>query len=112
MKINEEKFNELSQLDRIEFRQKFEIIERGNSQPFLRFLFLALVLIVGAVIVDIWAILIGGTTSINLVGITILSIALVLMGFILEVGTNFVEAKRISKLEEEFFEIKLKGKKR
>ncbi len=112
MKINKEKFEELSQLDRIEFMQKSDNIRRvysGNSIFFL--LGIAWISIITGVLLDILSILKFGEGIKNMGFYVTYAIIVIILGIFFFFVEMFFRYKYLNKIEERFFEIKLRGKK-
>jgi len=110
MKINQEKFEELSQLDRIELIQRIERLE-GKFPFFLGDLNLFFVLMILTLFVlDIWCIVRIGESIINLGVLLVYVFVCFLVGVFLQFFLFFIKAKKLNELEGKFFEIKVKGK--
>ncbi len=105
MKIDKEKFNQLKQLDRIEFRQKYNQINQGGVSlkiPAWSIMIMASVFgTVGLV-----------SSRLSLLDISIFLIQLSLITIVLDVVINFTylifKHKRIKELEEEYFSVEIK----
>ena len=107
MKIDKEKFNKLKQLDRIEFRQKYENINSSSVNLHIH----------------VWGLMIMATIfgTVGLVSSRIallnLSVMLYKIGFvviIVSIGFNVIDwifqSIRTKKLEEEYFSVEVKKK--
>jgi len=105
MKINKEKFNQLKQLDRIEFRQKYRNINESS----------------GSLNIHIWGLIIMGSIfgTVGLVSshISLLNLSLALFkvalvvivaGFGLNILEHIFQHKRTKELEEEYFSVEIK----
>jgi len=111
MRINQEKFEELSQLDRIDFMQR---VDRINERyPFILGSIIWLIIGVSAfvLIVDIWTMIRIGESIIDFVGGFICCLVILFVGIILQLCSSSQRAKEFAELEEKFFEIKTRGKK-
>ena len=116
MKINQEKFDELNQLDRIEFRQKEDRIEKEwGESTFFSFISSLMPVLGFLIIIALIGFLISKEVFISIMEavITILkvfTVFLVLL-FIADIFITIKKRKEIHKLEEEFFKVNPKGKK-
>jgi uncharacterized Tic20 family protein len=111
MKINEKILNKLKQLDRIEFRQKFDIIEKQNS------LYFSISITIGFVIIFVLLILGNITLYIqdkNLLYINIFKTLFIswglslILAMIIDSIILFRMFRQIKELEEEYFKIEVK----
>ena len=112
MDVDKTSFDKLKQLDRIEFRQKYNSIKEYYTYNLN--LFPYLIAMVFLFVTDIWCFIkLGHTVISSSFIIVIYQVALVLM--LLEVflcGVYFLfRIKHIRKLEQEYFDIKPKGDK-
>ncbi len=105
MKINKEKFNQLKQLDRIEFRQKYRNINEGSVSLYIHVWGL---IIIGSIFGAV------GLVS-NRISLLNLSLALFKLSFIVlfaSIGFNVIDIIfkyiRTKKLEEEYFSVEIK----
>lgn len=117
MKIKKEDFDKLKQLDRIEFRQKRDYIERyfdngnlGSWDFFYNMLAISgFVMIIGLLFYNI-----NPSSTYKLLGIFPMIIKLTIGFFILlkvgEIFLNYKQKKELEKLEEEYFKIEVKNK--
>jgi len=113
MKINQEKFEELSQIDRIEFLQRVERIKgETNTSVLIYCTILAGFYIILAFVLDIWVIVKTGESALNLAGICIMVLILLGFGLIFDMMIYCLKVKYFNELEEKFFEIKPKVKKK
>ncbi len=105
MKIDKEKFNQLKQLDRIEFRQRYNNInEKGISLKVPAWSLMIIASVFGTVGI------VSGRVS--LLDISIFLIQLSLITIVLDVGINttifIFKLKRTKELEEEYFSVEVK----
>jgi hypothetical protein len=114
--ITKEQFNKLPQLDRIEFRQKMEYIERNkvDTNPF-SFLNTILVLAGFCIIVGLLLMEWNFDSGYNLIYNTLPFILKVgFIGFLFLIFLNIIFSqvykKHIKNLEEEYFKIEVKNK--
>ena len=110
MKINEEQFNKLKQLDRIEFRQKAEILNKNNDSIFLSMVNAFITLTMFLFIADLWVNMrTGNTFSIDMYDnfFMILKYGLA-TAIILDIIYIIIHIKRKNKLIKEFFKIGVK----
>ncbi len=105
MKIDKEKFNKLKQLDRIEFRQKFDIIRRINFSIggyAIYCLILFAIFFVGYEV----------TGKINLFSVAsrmiLLMFYILLIELISLIGFSFIRKKKYRELQEEYFKVEVK----
>ena len=121
MKIDKEKFNELSQLDRIEFRQKDDRIESAHNPLSGKLLLLC------SGLMGFYMLLIVGLTNlykttenfellkiIPIIGEVLVSliVILIILGIIYDFISYYFKKKYIQELDEEYFEIKVKKKRK
>ncbi len=105
MKIDKEKFNQLKQLDRIEFRQKYRNINEGGF----------------SLNIHVWGLLIMGSifgtvglvsSRISLLNLSIILFKVAVIVLVVSVGLNIAEiifeSKRTKELEEEYFSVEIK----
>jgi len=113
MEINKEKFRELPQIDRIEFLQLEERIER-ITKPFLTIIlfFYSLFFIAILYINDIWKMMNGGISEINFGVVFGFSFIILIIGIIFDLVLIHRRRESLDEIGERFFEIKLKGKKK
>ena len=110
MKINEEQFNKLKQLDRIEFRQKAEILNKNNDSIFLSMINAFITLTMFLFIADLWVNMqTGNTFPIN----TYYNFSMIIRyglvtAIILDIIYIIRRIKRKNKLINEFFKIGVK----
>jgi len=116
MKINQEKFNQLSQLDRIEFRQKEDRINKRTNKSYFFNLIETIMLLIGFCVLAYIGLLNISIEIANrfMVGLIlpfrILAIFLIIYFFI-DIFILNQRNKELASLEKEFFEIKTKSKK-
>jgi len=111
MRINQEKFEELSQLDRIEFRQQEDRIREENSDHGIRLLWIAVLFVLGGIFMDLYSVVKIGEGITNLSSFMICALVFVILGIIFFFAGIISRFKEFAKLEEKFFEIKTRGKK-
>jgi len=105
MKIDKEKFNQLKQLDRIEFRQRYNKINEGTI----------------SLQIPVWALIIIGSIfgtvglvsgRISFVSVSLLTLKLAFILILLDVGLGLflsaLQSKRTKELEEEYFSVEVK----
>lgn len=105
MKIDKEKFNQLKQLDRIEFRQKYRNINEGGV----------------SLNIHVWGLLIMGSifgavglvsSRISLLNLSLALFKVALIVFFAHIGFNVIDIifqhKRTKQLEEEYFSVEIK----
>ena len=114
MKIDQKKFDELSQLDRIEFRQKIEGIEKRFTTNFTTtFVWVIFFLGTSFMVAMLCEAVFLGTqnlrNSISTLGIY--AIFIIVMGVFLDLLTLKYKDKKINELEQEYFEVKTRRKK-
>lgn len=105
MKIDKEKFNQLKQLDRIEYRQKHRNINEGNfSLQFHALGFIIIAAIFGTV----------GLVSgrISFLNVTLILLKLAFIVLVLDIGFGILisifKHKKTKELEEEYFSVEIK----
>lgn len=110
MDINQEKFEELPQLDRIEFRQRRDLLEK--QYPFLLGIAFWIIFIAFGflLLMDIWSFVTVGETIVDFTGFSSSCIVGVILLGVLQLLLSIYKSKKIQELEGKFFEIKLKGK--
>jgi len=105
MKIDKEKFNQLKQLDRIEYRQRYRNINEGGVSLKLP----AWSLIIMASIFGTVGLV---SSRISLLDISIFLVQLSILTFVIDVVINFTvlifKHKKIKELEEEYFSVEIK----
>lgn len=105
MRIDKKKFNQLKQLDRIEFRQKYNNInEEGVSLSLHVWGLMIMATIVGTVGI------VSGRISLLNLSFVLIKVAVIV--FIASFGFNIVDSifqhKRTKELEEEYFSVEIK----
>lgn len=116
-KVNQEEFNKLPQLDRIEFRQKQDYLEKYydsnlGSWHFLNqmFTFMGFLIIIALLVYNI-----NPKYIINIFSVLILLIKLTIVCFIIlitaELIISFKRIKEKRKLQDEYFKVEVKSKK-
>ncbi len=116
MKINQEKFNQLSQLDRIEFRQKEDRIkEKTNKSDFLSLINFTMLLMgfCSLIYVGLFNISVEIATKF-IVGLILpfrLLVIFLIICFFIDIFRINKRNKELTNLEKEFFEVKTKSKK-
>jgi len=107
MKLDKEKFNQLKQLDRIEFRQRYNSINEGNVS--LQIPVWALI-IIASIFGTVG--LVSGRISFLSVSLLVLKLAFILI--LLDVGLSLfisvLKSKKTRELEEEYFSVEVKKK--
>ncbi len=112
MEFDKEKFNKLKQLDRIEYRQKQDIIFYNNKikVPIFSITFSLFLFISGMAFILYEAI--TGVENLDILNIIIFSTVLFIIIFPLEIIGNFSRYSNIKKqmkeLDEEYFKIEVK----
>lgn len=114
MKINQEKFYKLKQLDRIEYRQRQELIsERYNYGEFITFTFTIFICGLILLLMSMNAYHMGGEeASLNLIKTSILifkvGIIYFIISIIISIGLYLLKCKKLLELEEEYFKVEVK----
>lgn len=107
MRIDKEKFNQLKQLDRIEFRQKYRNINEGSVNLNIHIWGL---IILGTIFLSVG--LVSGRISFLTISLALFKIAFIIL--IASVGFNIIDFifqhKRTEDLEKEYFSIGVKKK--
>lgn len=106
MKINKEKFNKLKQLDRIEFRQKYDRIRNldfSMNDVVWYILIITCISILGSLLSPLNEILINLVASMLVIFVVVimLNIIAILFGF-------YYKSKKIKELQEEYFKVEVK----
>lgn len=116
MKISKEKFNKLNQLDRIEFRQRIELIAERCSISSIGFLKDMLLLLIVLTLFNILIININYEAGMILINTLVLIIKVVMIGTIFLLVIDFLRygiyLRDKRELEEEYFNIEIKTKKK
>jgi len=105
MKLEKEKFNQLKQLDRIEYRQRYRNINEGKVSLDLHVWGL---LIIGSIFGTV------GLVSSRLIflNVTILFLKVAFLVWVLDIGLNIAgsifKRKETRKLDEEYFSVEVK----
>jgi len=110
MKINKEQFNKLSQLDRIEFRQRQREIEEKypiTISGMVNSIFLIIFLFMCITIVNIYLVVIGSSDVITPALWILIIIPLAYIGDMISMIMN---SKRTKELCEEYFKVEVKKK--
>ncbi len=105
MKIDKDKFNKLKQLDRIEFRQKYDIIQgiRFNVVNYVYYvLIIALIFMTGAIISNDALLINLSATFFNLT-FFLMFVCIIGMG-----ATHVLRSKKLKELNEEYFQVEVK----
>lgn len=112
MKIKQEQFNKLNQLDRIEFRQKQDRIKDIYSASLNVEYFIMLIMFL--FIIDIFLSFRAGYWVISL-KTHVLVLQIVLICFLINLAhyifNNILEVKKLKELQEEYFKIEVRRKK-
>ena len=113
MRINQKKFDELSQLDRIEFRQREYTIIKNDTSIFAWICLAILISVAFCLIIDIWTIvnMRESLGSFN-VFFCIACVVMLVGSLMVDIVSIRLRNKQLKELEEKFFEIKVKGKKK
>jgi len=115
--IDQERFNKLKQLDRIEFRQKYNEIEKlfDRSIGFSFMKYLVLIIVIGILLIPQAITAFGFDAAVNLIhtinaGISIFAL-LTLLGFMIDLLLLTFKKKKLNELIESYFDFKLEVKK-
>lgn len=107
MKLDKEKFNQLKQLDRIEFRQKYRNINEGGVSLDLHVWGL---LIIGSIFGTVG--LVSGRIPLLNLSIALFKVAFIVL--VISLGLNLIDfifkTIRTKKLKEEYFSVEVKKK--
>ncbi len=114
MKIDQEKFNQLKQMDRIEYRQKKDIIENwSDGSRGLPFLWLSAALVAFTMLLIPQGYSVWGIEFVNdLVNVFKLflglSLILAIVGFWIDLALCLVRRNNLKELQEEYFSVEIK----
>lgn len=111
--INQEEFDKLKQLDRIEFRQKIQEIEREDNSVLTNFqqsIWHSLIALVMLIVLDLWSRLHGnewfGYTFFH--KMMVIGLAYILLMFMADILGSIIKSRQISKVEKEYFKLEVK----
>ena len=117
MKLTEKEFNKLPQLDRIEFRQKYDFIWNRFEGPGLLFKIIILgfmatsfMIITNLLFLIKFDSMIWSWTSLD--SMINLYIFFMIIGFVVDLSFALTRSNKIKKLEKDYFKVKAKEKKK